>query len=147
MFHRKSLVLLHLMNKYTTSTIEQFFKRKYIVESKIFDISELFSVIQRAAVITWQVMLIYIHMGMSVYWSLSVLVILVRMCVKHISRSFWYYGTKTRHRSIISLSEITHQMWHDAPFSPRNKTSKIEVEVKVGGNRKEGLDNIWWGRQ
>ena len=55
------------MNKYTTSTIEQFFKRKYIVESKIFDISELFSVIQRAAVITSQVMLIYIHMGMSVY--------------------------------------------------------------------------------
>ena len=50
-----------------TSTIEQFFKRKYIVESKIFDISELFSVIQRAAVITCQVMLIYIHMGMSVY--------------------------------------------------------------------------------
>ena len=58
---------MHLMNKYTTSTIEQFFKRKYIVESKTFDISELFSVIQRAAVITWQVMLIYIHMGMSVY--------------------------------------------------------------------------------
>ena len=29
-FHRKSLVLLHLMNRYTTSTIEHFFKRKYM---------------------------------------------------------------------------------------------------------------------
>ena len=33
-FHRKSLVLLHLMNRYTTSTTEHFFRRKYIVESK-----------------------------------------------------------------------------------------------------------------
>ena len=33
-FHRKSLVLLHLMNRYTTSTTEYFFRRKYIVESK-----------------------------------------------------------------------------------------------------------------
>ena len=29
----------------------------------------------------------------------------------------------------------------------KNKTSKIEVEVKVGGNRKKGLDKIWWDRQ
>ena len=33
-------------------------------------------------------------------------------------------------------------MWHDHPFSQRNKTSKIAVEVKVGGNRKKGLDKI-----
>ena len=33
-------------------------------------------------------------------------------------------------------------MLHDHPFGQGNKTSKIEVEVKVGGNRKEGLDKI-----
>ena len=31
-------------------------------------------------------------------------------------------------------------MWYDHPLSQRNKISKIEVEVKVGGNRKEGLE-------
>ena len=43
-------------------------------------------------------------------------------------------------------------MRHDHPFSQRNKTSKIAVEVTVGGNRKEGLDKIlkrcdrqYWG--
>ena len=29
------------------------------------------------------------------------------------------------YKSIISLSKITHQMWHGHPFSQRNKTSKI----------------------
>ena len=40
-------------------------------------------------------------------------------------------------------------MWYDHPFNQRNKTSKIAVEVKVGGNGKEGLDKILkkWGRQ
>ena len=33
-------------------------------------------------------------------------------------------------------------MWYDRPFSQRNKGSKIVVEVKVGDNRKEGLDKI-----
>ena len=47
-----------------------------------FDISELFSVIQIAAVSTWQLVLIYIYMSVSVYWSLSVLCIFVCMCVK-----------------------------------------------------------------
>ena len=41
---------------------------------------------QIAAVSTWQMMRIYIYMGVSVYWSLSVLVILVYMCVKYISK-------------------------------------------------------------
>ena len=31
-------------------------------------------------------------------------------------------------------------MWHNHPFRQRKKTSKIAVEVKVGGNRKDGLD-------
>ena len=30
-------------------------------------------------------------------------------------------------------------MWHNHPFHQRNKTSKIAVEVKVGGNRKDGV--------
>ena len=33
-------------------------------------------------------------------------------------------------------------MWHNHPFSQRNKTSKIAVEVKVGDNGKERLDKI-----
>ena len=45
-------------------------------------------------------------------------------------------------RSIISLSKITHQM-QDHPYNQRNKTSKIEVEVKVGGYREEGLDETF----
>ena len=44
---------------------------------------------------------------------------------------------------------MTHQKWHDHPFSQRNQTSKIVVEVKVEGNGKEGLDKILkgWGKQ
>ena len=40
-------------------------------------------------------------------------------------------------------------MWHDHPFSQRNKMSKMAVKVKVGGNGKEVLDKTLktWGRQ
>ena len=40
-------------------------------------------------------------------------------------------------------------MWHNHPFSQTSKTSKIVVEVKVGGNGKEGLDKVLkrWDRQ
>ena len=40
-------------------------------------------------------------------------------------------------------------MWHNQPFSQRNKTSKIAVDAKVGDNMKEGLDKILkrWDRQ
>ena len=53
------------------------------------------------------------------------------------------------YRSIISLSEITHQMRHDHPFSQRKKTSKIAVEVRVGGNGEEELEKILiiWDRE
>ena len=118
-----------------------------------FDISELFSVIQIAAVSTWQLVLIYIYMVVSVYIymavSLSVLCIFVCMCVKYIARSFWYKVPRLDiYRSIILLSEITHQIWHNHLFSPRNKTSKIAVEVEVGGSGEEGLEKILkrWGR-
>ena len=56
----------------------------------MFDISELFSVIQIPAVSTRQVLLIYIYIGASVYWSLSVLCIFVCMFLKYIASSFWY---------------------------------------------------------
>ena len=40
-------------------------------------------------------------------------------------------------------------MWHDHPFSQRNKTPKIAGEVKVGVNGKEWLEKNFkrWGRQ
>ena len=50
----------------------------------------LFRVIQILDVSTWQLFLIYIYMGVSVHWFLSVLCIFVCMCVKHMARSFWY---------------------------------------------------------
>ena len=40
--------------------------------------------------------------------------------------------------SKISLSKITHQMWHNHPFSQRNKTT----ERAVGG---EGFKLTWKG--
>ena len=33
-------------------------------------------------------------------------------------------------------------MWHDHTFSQRNNKSKIALEVKAGGIRKKGLENI-----
>ena len=71
----------------------------------------------------------------------------VCICVKQ-SRS----GTKVPrlaiYRFLISLSEITYQMWNDNTFIQRNKTSKIVVEVKVGDNRKEKFNKMLkrWGR-
>ena len=50
-------------------------------------------------------------------------------------------------RSISSLSKITHQMWHDHPFSQRNRSIEGTVEVGFGGDRGVGggggLDKIW----
>ena len=39
-------------------------------------------------------------------------------------------------------------MWHHHPFIQRSKTSKIAVEVKVGGNGEERFDKILkrWGK-
>ena len=39
-------------------------------------------------------------------------------------------------RSII-LSKIAHKMWHDHPFSQRNKTTERAMEVGIGGDREE----------
>ena len=38
----------------------------------------------------------------------------------------------------ISLSKRTHQMWHDHPFSQRNKSTEGTVGVRFGGDREKG---------
>ena len=43
------------------------------------------------------------------------------------------------YRFVISLSKRTCQMWHNYQFRQRNKTSKVAVEVKVGGDGEDGL--------
>ena len=46
-------------------------------------------------------------------------------------------------RSTLSLSKIAHQMWHDHPFSQRNRTTERVAGVgwtKFGKRR--GLGNI-----
>ena len=40
----------------------------------------------------------------------------------------------------LSLSEITHQMWHGHPFSKTNKTSKIAGVGEGWKQQIEGLD-------
>ena len=42
---------------------------------------ELFSVIQTTAVNTWQMVLIYIYMGVSAYWSECAVYFCVYVCV------------------------------------------------------------------
>ena len=48
-------------------------------------------------------------------------------------------------RSMLALSKIAHQMWHDHPVSQRNRTTKRTVGGEVGGDREveeRGLDKI-----
>ena len=73
---------------------------------------------------------------------------LMTCCIKPQARSGTKVTTLDIYRSIIWLSEITHQMWLNHRLSQRNETSKIAVELKVGGNGKERLDKIFksWGR-
>ena len=66
---------------------------------------------------------------------------LMPCCIKHIGKSKAL--RLDMYRSSILLSNITHQMCHDHPFSQRNSTSKIAVEVMVGANRKKGSDEIF----
>ena len=99
--------------------------------------------------------LIYIYMGVSVYWPLSVLRVfacvwyqirvlaknhitcqtslnLTPSCGKHTAGSFWYQDTKAPHEQIHNIIKlITHQMWLDHPFSQRNKAAKWAVKVEV----------------
>ena len=38
-------------------------------------------------------------------------------------------------RSILLLSKITHQKWHDCPFCQRNMTTERAVGMGVEGDR------------
>ena len=51
------------------------------MESNFFDISELFSVIETAVVSRLQMMLIYIYIAVSVYWSECAVYLCVYVCV------------------------------------------------------------------
>ena len=42
------------------------------------------------------------------------------------------------YRAIITLSKLTHQMWHNHPFSERNEKLKRAVWGEVGGNGERG---------
>ena len=42
-------------------------------------------------------------------------------------------------RSMLSFRKIAHQMWHDHPFSQRNRTTERTVGVEVGGDREVGV--------
>ena len=47
-------------------------------------------------------------------------------------------------RSILSLSKIAYQTWHNHPFFQRNWTTERTVGVGVGDDREwGGLDKIW----
>ena len=75
--------MLDLINRYMTSTNEYLLKRKDIVEIKfIISVNYSFNVMQITAMSTWQVLLIYIYVGMSKYWSLTVLCDFVCMCLR-----------------------------------------------------------------
>ena len=66
-FHRKNLVLLNLILRYTS---DYCLKIKDIVKSKFLILANFsFSVTQIAAVSTQQVLVIHIHMNVLVYWS------------------------------------------------------------------------------
>ena len=100
----------------------------------------------------------FVYMGMSVYWPLSVLCVFGCVCVcecdiklKHQSKPHYFSDlnklVKLLHkthikvlrldmcRSIISLTKITHQMWRDHPFSQRNKTTERAVRLGAGGSK------------
>ena len=49
--------------------------------------------------------------------------------------------------SMISLNKIAHQLWHDHPFSERDKTTEWAVGVRVGRNRRGGQNLKKVGRQ
>ena len=42
-------------------------------------------------------------------------------------------------RSILSLSKIAHQLWHDPPLSQRNGTADRAVGVRVRSERYVGV--------
>ena len=47
------------------------------------------------------------------------------------------------YRSILSLSRIARQMWHDHPFSQRNMATEKTMGTGVAGDREVGLGVVW----
>ena len=100
-------------------------------------------------------------MGVSVYWSLSMLCVclcefvwyqvrvpakshmcqtsvnLMPCCIKHASRSFWYWGTKVRHvwiHNIIKQNSTSNVAW--SPI--RSKKEDNRKSSGGGGWRRQG---------
>ena len=77
-------------------------------------------------------------------------VTLTPCCIKHTSRSGTKVASLDSFRSIISLSKIAYQMWHDHTFSQRNKTSEKEYglrsEVTWNRNGRISCTNFEKGR-
>ena len=107
--------------------------------------------------------LIYIYMGVSLYWPLYVLCVFMCACVWCVCMSVCVFDIRSEYRhkkhvmcqtsvtllqspsdtkvsrldmciSVILLSKITHQKWRDHPLSQRNKTTKGAMGVEVGGD-------------
>ena len=63
--------------------------------------------------------------------------------IKHTARSLWYYGNMVNiGRSILQLSKRIYRMWHDHPFSQRNKTTKRAVGVRGWRLEVEGSGEV-----
>ena len=93
-------------------------------------------------------------MGVSVYWTLGVLCVFIRVPVWYqirvLAKNHIMCQTSVNLTCIISLNKITHQIRRNHPFNQRNKETKRTVGVEVGGEGTEctkyekggGVDNI-----
>ena len=70
------------------------------------------------------------------------LVNLTPCCIKHKHQGPSSTKVPRLDRSIMSLSEVVHQMWRDHPFSQRNKTAERAVGVGVGDDREKFGQNL-----
>ena len=136
---------------------DQFLESKDIVEIKfLMSANYSFNVIHIAAVSTELVVLICLCMAVSVFktWVCCVFLFLCLCDIKseylqkatlcQTTENLISYlrqqgpsGAKVSRldicRTIISLSNIAHQMWRDLPFSQRNKATKITLVVGFRG--------------
>ena len=91
---------------------------------------------------------IYLYECASLLVTLCVVYLRVYVCETH--SKVILVPRLDIYRSIISLSEKTHQMWHNHLFSQRNKTSKIAVGGGEGWRQQErgvGQNFKKWNRQ
>ena len=147
-FHRKNLALWHLINRYDFHKWIIFEKKRHC-RKQIFDTSELFIQVNKDCCCE------HIAVGVNIYLH-GCVSLLAPVCVCLISNHST--SKKSHHVSNLSkldallqktcikvlrldictsmvLSEIAHQLWHNHPFSQRNKTTEWAVGVEVGGDR------------